>query len=89
MGFRMTSASSRAVFLFVVQQGEFFLRRLGRLVATFLSKICLAVLRAIVAGIVFTTSAMVMLHYLGVPMPGPSELLEKFEDLGRLARILS
>jgi hypothetical protein len=85
----MTSASSRAVFLFVVRQGESFLRRLFRLVATFVSKLCLVILRAIIAGVVFITCAIVMLHYLGVPLPGPSELLDKFEDLGRLARILS
>lgn len=85
----MTSASSRAVFLFVAQQGEVFLRRLVRVVATFLSKVCLAVVRVIITGVVFTTCVMVMLYYFGVPVPGPSELLDKFEALGQLARILS
>lgn len=85
----MTSASSRAVSLFVVQQGKFFMRRLVRFVGTFLSKLCLAVLRAIITGLVFTTCAMVMLHYVGIPVPGPSELLDKFEALGQLTRILS
>ena len=64
-------------------------RRLVRLFAAFLSKLCLAVLRAIVTGLVITTCAMVMLHYLGVPVPSPSELLDKFEGLTRLAKSLS
>lgn len=85
----MTSASSRAVFLLVVQQAAVSMRRLVRLVATFLQKLCLAVLRAIITSLVFTTCAMVVLYYLGLPVPGPSELLDKFADLSRLAEILS
>ena len=65
------------------------MRRFFRLVATLLSKVCLAVVRAIITTVVFTACVMVMLHYLGLPVPGPSELLDKFEDLGRLAKILS
>lgn len=63
--------------------------RLLRLVATFLGKVCLAVLRAIITALVFTTCAMAMLHFLGVPVPSPSELLDKFGDLTRLAKSLS
>jgi hypothetical protein len=85
----MASASPRAAFLFVVRKAESFLRRLVRLVATFLSALCLAVLRVIVTSVVFTTCVMVLLHYLGIPVPVPSELLDKFEALGRLTRILS
>jgi hypothetical protein len=81
----MTSASSRAVFLFVGQQG----RRVRRLVAPFLSKLCLGVLRVIVTSVVFITCAALTLRYFGIPVPGPYELLDRFEDLGRLARILS
>ncbi len=73
----------------MVKKGESFLRRLVRLVATCLSAVCLAVLRVIVTSVVFTTCVMVLLHYLGVPLPVPSELLDKFEALGRLTRILS
>ncbi len=65
------------------------MRRLVRLIAAFLRKLCIAVLRAIITGVVFISCTMVMSHYLGVSVPGPSELLDKFEDLGRLARILS
>lgn len=89
MDLRTTSASSRAVFLFVVQKGEASLRRLARLVARFLTMLSLAVLRVILTSVVFATCVMVMLHYLGVPVPGPSELLDKFEAVGQLTRILS
>jgi hypothetical protein len=85
----MTLASSRAVFLLVVQKADSFLRPLVRLVATFLSNLCLAVLRVIVSCVVFTTCVMVLLHYSGVPVPGLSDLLDKFGALGRLTRILS
>jgi hypothetical protein len=64
-------------------------RRPVRVVATFMRKVCLAALRAIITSFVFTASAMVMMYFLGVPVPSPSELRDKFEDLGRLARILS
>ena len=85
----MTSASLRAVFLLVVHKGESFLRPLVRLVATFLSNLCLAVLRVIVSCVVFTACVMVLMHYSGVPVPGLSDLLDKFGALGRLTRILS
>ena len=65
------------------------MRRLGRLTAAFLHMLFAAVLRAIVSGLVFTTCAMVMLHYLGVPIPWPSDLLDKFDGVGRLVSILS
>lgn len=65
------------------------MRQLGRVVGTLMSRVCLAILRAIIAGVVFTTCMMVVLHYLGVPVPGPSELIDKFESVGRLANILS
>ncbi len=54
-----------------------------------MSKVCLAILRAMITGVVFATCTMVMMYYLGFPAPGPAELFDKLEDLGRLARILS
>ena len=65
------------------------MRGLVRFAATFVSKVCLAALRAIIAGVVFTTCAMVLMHYLGLPVPVPSEVFDKLESLGRLAEILS
>jgi hypothetical protein len=85
----MDSPSSQAVFLFVVRKGRSFFRRLTSVVATSLRTLCAAVLRAIVTVAVFTACVMVMLHFAGVPLPGPAELLDKFEAVGRLTRILS
>lgn len=65
------------------------LRRLVRLAGVLVSKVCLAALRAIIVSVVFTTCAMVLMHYLGLPVPEASEVLDKLEILGQLARILS
>jgi hypothetical protein len=81
--------SSQAIFPLVFQKGRFFLRWFVRAVVTSLRTLFAAVLRAIVTSLVFAACAMVMLHYLGLPMPRPSDLLDKFEALGRLTRILS
>ena len=84
----MTSASSRAVFL--GQQAALrLIRPLIRLVASLMSKLCLAVLRTLITGVVFVTCTLLMMYYLGLPVPGPAELLDKLDGLGRLARILS
>jgi ABC-type multidrug transport system permease subunit len=81
--------SSQAIFPFAVQKGRFFLRWLVRAVITSLRTLFAAVLRVIVTSVVFAACVVVMLHYLGVPMPAPSDLLDKFESLGRLTQILS
>ncbi len=85
----MAAVSSRAGFLFVVRRGNVFFRRFIRFVGTFLSTLGLAVLRAVITGVVFATCVMFTLHYLGVPVPGPADLLDKFEGLGRLVDVLS
>jgi len=85
----MISASLPGVFLFLQQGALRLIRRLARLVAMLMSKVCLAILRAMITGVVFATCTMVMMYYLGFPAPGPAELFDKLEDLGRLARILS
>jgi len=65
------------------------MRRLARLAGTFLRMLCLAVLRVIIGTVVFTICAMVMMHYLGIPMQVPSEVVDTLESLGRLTKILS
>ena len=85
----MNSSSSRTAFLFVVRKAQTFFRRVGRLVTTFLGDLCMAALRVVVTCVVFTMCVMVLLHYLGVPVPGPSDLLDTFDGVGRLADILS
>lgn len=85
----MATASSRAGLLSIVRRGNVFLRRLARLAGRFVSTLGFAVLRAVITAVVFTTCVMFTLHYLGVPVPGPAELLDKFEGLGRLVDVLS
>jgi hypothetical protein len=85
----MSSASSRAGLLFLVQKIESFSRRLLRFVGTFLSQLCLAALRIIITSVVLTACVLAMLHYMGVPVPGPAELLDKFDGVTELNRILS
>ncbi|HEX8146798.1 MAG TPA: hypothetical protein VF591_06435 [Pyrinomonadaceae bacterium] len=48
-----------------------------------------AALRAVVTGLIFTTCLAAAAAYLGVPLPSPSELLERFESVSQLSRILS
>jgi hypothetical protein len=48
-----------------------------------------AVVRTAITGVVSATFLMITLHYMGVPVPSPYELIDKFEGLARLAKILS
>jgi hypothetical protein len=65
------------------------MRRLIRLVATFMRRVCLTLLQAIIFTVVFTTCAMAMMRYLGLPVQVPPEVYDTLESLGRLTRILS
>jgi hypothetical protein len=46
-------------------------------------------LRVLITAVVFAVCFAVALRLLGVPVPGPGELFEKFEGVSRLAEILS
>ena len=83
------NSSSRAALLFVVRKAESFFRRLGRIVTTFLGDLCVAAVRVVITCVVFTMCVMVLLHYLGVPVPGPADLMDNFDGVGRLADLLS
>ncbi|MGH9942555.1 MAG: hypothetical protein ACRD9R_09410 [Pyrinomonadaceae bacterium] len=48
-----------------------------------------ALLRAAVTGVVFILCLLAAARYTGQPVPTPSELLERFESVSRLAEILS
>ena len=63
--------------------------RPSRLLAALARYICRAVLRAVVMGLIFTTCLLFALAYLGVPLPSLDELLERFESVSQLAKILS
>ena len=86
----MTSASIRKISLFLVHRASAFLRRLTHIFSTFVSDLCAVVVRTAITAIVFSCCVLMMLHYFGVPVPGPAELLNKFEGgLGRLVDVLS
>jgi hypothetical protein len=55
-----------------------FLRQLGR-----------AAVRVIVTCLISAVCLTVMSRYLGLPVPDPVELLDKFKNVSRLADILS
>jgi hypothetical protein len=52
-------------------------------------RLCRAALRAVITGLVFAACFVAALSFMGVPVPGPGELLERFEGVSRLAEILS
>jgi hypothetical protein len=45
--------------------------------------------RVVVTWLIFAVCLAAVLRYMGVPVPGPAELLEQFESVSRLAEILS
>ena len=46
-------------------------------------------LRVLVTWLIFVACLWAALRYMGVPVPAPGELLDKFESVSRLAEILS
>jgi hypothetical protein len=48
-----------------------------------------AALRVMVGSLIFMICLTVMSRYLGLPVPDPTELLDKFKDVSKLAEILS
>jgi hypothetical protein len=60
--------------------------RLFSLVARWLIS---SVVKTAITAVVCAFSLMITLRYLGVPVPSPHEVIEKFEALGTLAKILS
>ena len=61
----------------------------SRLAAALARLVWRAVLWVVVTGLVFTTCLLFALAYLGVPLPSLGEVLERFESVSQLARILS
>ena len=48
----------------------------------------LAAVRLVIAGLIFV-ACLAAMNYMGLPVPGPAELLDKFKGVSRLADILS
>ena len=53
-----------------------------------LRRVGLAAMRLVIACMIVVACLAVM-NYMGLPVPGPSELLDKFKGVSRLADILS
>ena len=60
-----------------------------RLLVALVRHVCRAALRAFITALVFMTCTVAVLAYLGVPLPDADELMERFESISQLARILS
>lgn len=54
-----------------------------------LRRVCRVALRVIVSSLIFMICLTVMSRYLGLPVPDPLELLDKFKDVSKLAEVLS
>ena len=46
-------------------------------------------LRVIITCLIFTTCFLVASRYLGLPVPSPAELLDKFKGVSQLSEVLS
>ena len=60
-----------------------------RLVFTFLRQLGQMALKVVITCLIFAVCLTVMSRYLGLPVPDPIELLDKFKDVSRLGEILS
>lgn len=63
--------------------------KVRRFALTPLGKLCRVALKLVLGGLIFMTCLTVMSRYLGLPVPDPLELIDKFKDVSRLAEILS
>jgi hypothetical protein len=60
-----------------------------RVASTLARRLLRGVLRVLLTGLIFAVCFVAALRFMGVPVPGPEELREKFESVSRLAQILS
>ena len=63
--------------------------KMGRFLIPLLRQLGRMAWRVLVTGLIVTVSLTVMSRVLGLPVPGPSELLDKFKSVSRLGEILS
>jgi hypothetical protein len=63
--------------------------RLVRSLSASLRHFCAALAKAVITSAVFGACVVIVMHYMGVPVPTPHELLKNFSGLSKLARILS
>ena len=60
-----------------------------RAVSTPARRLLRGLLRTVLTSLIFAVCFAAALRLMGVPLPGPEELLEKFESVSRLAEMLS
>ena len=63
--------------------------RVARLLATPARLVLRAALRALVTGLIFTACLSAAAYYMGLPLPGPREMLEWVGSVTKLSEILS
>ena len=63
--------------------------RIVRVVSVCFQQALKTVVRTAVATLVFGAVVVSLLHLMGVPVPSAHQLLQGFEGLGKLAKILS
>lgn len=64
-------------------------RPLSKFLSTCLRSLFRSGLRVIITCLIFTTCLMVASRYLGLPVPSPSELLDKIKSVSQLSEVLS
>jgi hypothetical protein len=64
-------------------------QRISKFFSTVARALVSSVLRAAVTSITFLVISLVTMNYLGVPLPGADQLIDKFEAVAQLADILS
>jgi len=62
------------------------MRRVFRRVSSFLTQLCVALLKAVVISMVLGVFLVSVMHYMGVPVPSAGDLLR---GVSRLAHVLS
>jgi len=63
--------------------------RLFRVLSAFVQQALKTVVRTVATTLVFGAVVVSLLHYMGVPVPSAHQLLQSFEGLSKLAKILS
>ena len=64
------------------------IRRRLRSVSAFLTQVCAALLKAAITSAILGVFLVIMMHYMGVPVPSARDLLGGFSRLAHVNRIL-
>jgi hypothetical protein len=64
-------------------------QRVFRVLSSFIKNFVGAVVRAVATTLVFGVFAIIVAHFMGVPLPTASQVLREFEGISKLAKVLS